>query len=485
MGRGGADRAGLRAAAGAALRPRGPGAAGAAVLALAILAAYANALPTTFQFDDWNVVVRDPRVQSLGAWWRSMPGMRALLKLSYAANHASGLGVAGFHAFNVAVHAANACLVLAVLRRLARRLGAPPERAYRAALTGALVFALHPVQTEAVTYVSGRSASLAALFALASVLAWIAGREHERPALCRVVSPALFACGLGVKETAIAVPAALVLWELTGPHAGAGWRRRVLDLAGHAAVCLAAAAAVAASPTYRRLLATSLSLRSPAENLLAQVRAVAYLAGQLVRPDRLNADPLLPVATAWSPRLALAALALLATLAAGVAGLRRRPALAFAILWAAIWLAPTNSLVARLDLANDRQLYLALIGPAWLAGWWLSSRGLSRRAMAAVLATGALLLAGATAWRNGVYATEVRFWEDVVRKTPDNPRALNNLGYAYALACREEDAEAALVIAQDLAPTDARIAVNLGLLRAGALLPPDAARCPDRAGRSD
>ena len=53
----------------------------------AIGAFYFNALGASFQFDDWNVIVKDSRVQSLAAWWHSMPGIRPLLKLTYAVNH--------------------------------------------------------------------------------------------------------------------------------------------------------------------------------------------------------------------------------------------------------------------------------------------------------------------------------------------------------------------------------------------------------------
>ena len=85
---------------------------------------YLNALGASFQFDDWNVIVNDTRVQSLAAWWHSMPGIRPLLKLTYAVNHATGFGVVGFHAVNIAIHAANALLVLLLLERLSRREGA-------------------------------------------------------------------------------------------------------------------------------------------------------------------------------------------------------------------------------------------------------------------------------------------------------------------------------------------------------------------------
>src|SRR5512138_1533773 len=142
------------------------------LIVAAIVAAYANAFGGSFQFDDWNVIANEPRVASLAAWWASMPGIRPILKLTYAFNREIGLGVPGFVAFNVVVHAANAVLVYSILKRLA---------SVRVALLAALLFALHPAQTEAVTYVSGRSTSLAATFALGSALAWLRGRRWASP----------------------------------------------------------------------------------------------------------------------------------------------------------------------------------------------------------------------------------------------------------------------------------------------------------------
>src|SRR5512139_3248898 len=131
----------------------------AGLLLAAVLAAYASAFGGSFQFDDFNVIVRQPAVQSLAAWWESMPGIRPLLKLSYALSWGAGGGsTVAFHAVNIALHAANALLAWAILRELWDRMGIGEAGA--AAFAGALLFALHPAHTEAVAYVSGRSVSL-------------------------------------------------------------------------------------------------------------------------------------------------------------------------------------------------------------------------------------------------------------------------------------------------------------------------------------
>jgi hypothetical protein len=402
-----------------------------------------------------------------------MPGIRPLLKLSYAANHAIGLGAAGFHAVNVAIHAGSALLVRSLLVRLAAREGQGAREAGVVGLAGALVFALHPVQTEAVTYVSGRSSSLAALFALGSVVAWVAGRG-SKSWLVHGVSPALFALALGVKEVAAVVPLVLLLIAVTDPRRRPRLLEALVSVAGHVAVVLAAVGAVLASPTYRRLLATSLEARSLADNLRTQADAVVYLAGQLVRFDRLNVDPTLPVHTEWTGVLVLQAVVVVALVGGALAVIRRWPSLALGVLWFFVWLAPTNSLLPRLDPGNDRQLYVALVGPVWLLAR-LVPRLAPRIALAVVLAV-TCVLGLATVSRNRAYASEIALWEDTLRKSPHNARAHNNLGYAYALACRKDDAVAEWRAALALDAGNFHAAINLKLLRENSL--PGTEPCP-------
>jgi hypothetical protein len=118
------------------------------------------------------------------------------------------------------------------------------------------------------------------------------------------------------------------------------------------------------------MLGRSLSLRGLGLQLLTQARATAWLAGQLVPVRGLSADPALePVAaeSAWSAGPILLALAVLALAAAALALLRRRPAPALATAWFLCWLAPQGWWLPRAEVASERQLYLALLGPAWLA----------------------------------------------------------------------------------------------------------------------
>jgi tetratricopeptide (TPR) repeat protein len=415
----------------------------AALLLAAALAAYANAFGGSFQFDDFNVIVRQGAVHSLGAWWESMPGIRPLLKLSYALSWRADGGTVAFHAVNFALHAANVLLVWALLRELWSRMDV--VQAPAAAFGGALFFALHPAHTEAVTYISGRSVSMMAFFYLASLVAYLRGAP-------RWMSPALFLAALATKEVAVTLPLALLLCEALDLRRPFDLRAVLRRQAAHWLALGAAIALMAALPRYREMLEASLAMRPFAEQLQLQVAAIARHAGVLILALPPNIDPELP---AIPP---LAGLAIVAAIAVGLSLLRVQPWYALALLWFFLHLAPTNSLLARADPVNDRQLYLASIGPLALAG--LAVARLPRWRKAAIVAIAAVLGA-ATAARNQDYRSEVALWSDTVRKSPGSARVFNNLGYAFQLEGRRDEARRAYERALELDPELIQARINL------------------------
>ena len=418
----------------------------AAAVALAAAVAHLPSLGGAFQFDDYNVIVNEPAIRSGSALLAALAGgVRPLLKASYALNWALGPGPAGFHAFNIAVHALNAALVYGIGRRLCGRwLG--EERAAGAALAAALMFALHPAQTEAVTYVCGRSSSFMASFYLGAALLYLRG------AFGAATAP-LFVLAVSVKESAITLPAALLLFDRK-------FERRQLP------VWLAAAAVLLVmllSARYRDLLGYGFTQRGMLDNLLTQVNGVYYLLARLTTLRGFNIDPGLPTLSAWTPALAVQAGALAALAGLGLANLRRRPELGCGILWFFLQLAPTNSVVPRLDPANDRQLYLACWGPFLALAVSASRVTTPVRARAAA---GMLLaaFAAASVARQLDYRSEIRLWEASVREAPDNARARNNLGLAYQEAGRREDALEQYREALRLRPDYTKAGVNKRLL---------------------
>ena len=144
---------------------------------------------------------------------------------------------------------------------------------------------------------------------------------------------------------------------------------------------------------------------------------------------------------------------------AGLWQLRRQPWVGVGLLWFFLHLLPTNSLLPRNDLANDRQLYLALIGPAWLAVVALQ-RWLPRPAPA-VVALLALVLGTATAVRNLDYRSEVALWQATAAHSPNKARAWNNLGYAHQQAGQASAAAVAYRRALTIDPAHVQARSNL------------------------
>jgi tetratricopeptide (TPR) repeat protein len=422
--------------------------------AFATLAAFATAFAAAFQFDDFHLVVDNPGVHSWGAWAASMPGIRPLAKASLTLSWTLWPAPASFAAFSLACHVASALLVLALARSWLPSLAPACPRPGFAALVAALAFALHPAQTEAVTYVAARPVALAGVLYLGAMLAAERGRAAW--------SAALFVLALAARETAWTLPFALVLIDAAR---GNPWRTAFRRAAPQFSVLALAVVAMAASPVYRRLLATSLEFRPPLANLLAQVDAVAYYVTRPLLMLRVVFDPGQVARESVDATWWFAATAIVAAIAVGFAQLKRRPWVGVAILWFFLQLVPANGPIARYDLVNDRQLYLALIGPALAAGVALAHVGSARAGTIAATAL-AVLLGTATFVRNLDYRSEVALWEATVRAAPGNARAWNNLGYAWRQKGEFGRARAAYLRALDADPSYAKARANLNALPA-------------------
>jgi len=434
------------------------------LLAALVALAYAGSWSGAFQYDDFNVIVDNPVVHSWAALSADFGhGLRPVLKLSYWFSWVTGAGSPpAFHAFNLAVHLGNVLLVWALARRIQGIAGADPSTAARAALLAAAIFALHPLQTEAITYICGRSTSLMSLFCLAALLCWdryLAARRLRDAVLAWLA----FAGAAGTKEPALALPVALLLWEsLRRP--GGGWRARLLRHAPFWLLPVAALLVAVPRTGYAEFAIASLTERPLWHNAMSQVHALVWLLRGLLLLRAPNFDPDLPVIDRAGAALCAEAGLLLALLGTGLAVARRRPWLGFCLAWVVLQFLPTNSLMPRLDVANDRQWYLPLAGVAWAAGGMLARWTASRAALAWPAAAALLLALGlSTAQRNADYRSEIRLWQATLEQSPHKARAWNNYGVALRMAGRVPEARAAYARALELDPGFAAARQNLGL----------------------
>lgn len=435
-------------------------------LALAGLIAYANACWGVFQFDDYNVIVFNEAVHSWADWsWRSSLEIRPLLKASYVMDWAGEDSTWRYHLSNILIHLANAWVVWALARAWLRAQRPAVVHGQCIPLVVALLFVLHPANTEAVTYISGRSSSLMALVYGLGLLAYAQGRVAAgavaRYLLLGIAVPVLMVGALAVKETAITFPLALLLWELAcGGSPREAWRR----LWPVGVLALAAAGFMLLNSQYIRHLQTSAELNSMLGNLATQAQAHAWLLGHWLVPLWPNIDPDLPLRhSLQESRLSL--LLLLAVPAGAAWAWQRHRTWGFALAWWWLQLVPLYIFFPRLDVANERQLYLA----AWPLGLAMActlSDMAARRpnlapAVRLVVATVCIAMALLTIDRNRAYASEIALWEQTATVSPGKARVHNNLGYAYMLAGRMDDAKREYLLALSLDSGNVKARMNL------------------------
>jgi protein O-mannosyl-transferase len=452
------------------------------LLALAALigAAYAGSLSAPFVYDDVPSIVENPYLETLwpiGAAVRSPDHVessfagRPVASYTLAISHAlSGRDPAGYHALQIALHAANAWLLFAILVRtfasppLAARIGAAaPGLAFAAAA----LWAMHPLATEAVVYASARSELLVATFALAALHAAIrafAGGAQGGGWTAAGFASALLA--VGSKENAASLPVAVLLYDRTFVSGGfANALRAHARL--HAALFLTwlpLAGLIAGAPRGKTV-GFDLGL-SPLEWLYTQAGVLVHYLRLAIWPHPLRFlydwEPVRTVGDALPELAIVAALALLT-----LRGVARRPVAAFPAACCFVLLAPTSSLVPIVsEIAAEKRMYLPLaaLAAGGVAALWLVAERLPRRAAAlgAACAAAIAILALATVARIGDYATERALWGDTLAKAPGHPWAHNNLGLVLRREGDAAGAEAHFRRALALRPALAPARVNLG-----------------------
>jgi tetratricopeptide (TPR) repeat protein len=427
-------------------RERLAAAAPAALVALAVLACYANSLGVPFQFDDRVVILGEPTITTFHL---TPASHRFLGDLSFAISYRLfGDRPTGYHVVNVAIHLANALLVLWLVGSLLRterlRGALAPGRDRAVALLAALLFAVHPLQTQAVTYIAQRYASLAAGFFLLACGAYVRFRlSATRRAATGWYAGFLLATGAAfwTKENALVLPLAVLILELACFTASAA--RRVLYLSPFLTGAALSAVALVASGTSLAALdaSTRLDTAMPRhEYALTQLRVVARYLQLLVLPVGQNIDHAVTLSRSLLEPRALAGAALHATLLFGAAlafARARRGAplwrlVGLGVLWFYATLLVESSFIPIADLMYEHRVYLPSFGAflavaALLAGVPALS---SRRAWTAATLALALPLAALTVARNRVWASELSLWADAAAKSPHKSRSLNNLGGA-------------------------------------------------------
>jgi tetratricopeptide (TPR) repeat protein len=453
------------------------------ILIAAGILAYGNSLHGPFIYDDIpnivdNQAIRDILNIMIPSQEPTSAGIytRPVIQFSLAVNYAiGGDHVMGYHILNLAVHLLAGIILFGIVRRTLHTERMKPIYGQAATLIGfacALIWLLHPLQTQAVTYIIQRCESMMGMFFLLTFYCAIRGWQSSHSGPWHGASVLFFLLGVGSKEVIAVAPPLLLLYDVIFIHGRLGdairksWTMYVGLMCGIALLGLLVMRVlqVAKAAGVKESLPLVQYWQTQPEVILHYLRLVVW-------PDAFCLDYAWPLTTwqkAWPSILVV--LALIAR--SGWAVFKCKP-FGFLGAWFFAILA-TTSLVPLPDPAFEHRMYLPLAAIVVLGvvgvyrlGLILQARyaiGKEKMTIAGVvgLVVLAMLLGGITYKRNGVYADEVSIWTDTVKKSPRNGRAHLNLGVELDRLGRIFDAIAQFEEAIRLKVEDGSAHANLG-----------------------
>jgi protein O-mannosyl-transferase len=427
--------------------------------------AYLNGMHAPFVYDDRIEVVGNSTIRDLGSLRAVLEYnvSRVFLILTYAWNFRSfGLDPFGYHVTSLIIHGLVVGVGIALAVRVGR-LGKHPWPVWTALLVGAL-WAVHPMGSEGVIYITGRSESLCALFVFAALTVWAEALLREAaggpPArTLRLLAIGITLLSMGTKEVAVMTPFALLSMEwLLGPG-----KRRV-----RWAWYLPFFAIITLGITGRALYAEHFIPREVDRPLLVQLTTQAevwlrYIALWLL-PVKQTLYHHVPDVRLLSLRggLAWSGIATVGYLAYRWS--RERPLVAWALLTAALFLIPSSSVVALKESMAEHRAY-SLGFYLFLAVAWSIPVRWSRRAvmLLGVAVPTALML---TVARTQVWNSEVKLWTEATELSPDVAEPWYGLGDAHRFLGDQEQAIKAYETAVLVDPNHLDSWNNMGIAKA-------------------
>ena len=346
----------------------------AATLAAAIAMAYSNSLNGPFIFDDGNNIAENPSIRSLWPLWDAFAAPmglgiagQPLTNFSFALNYAvSGLDVWSYHALNILIHILAAMTLFGIIRRTLT--SEKPESYYGPAalplaFACALIWGLHPLTTQSVTYIIQRCESLAALFFLLTLYSSIRGwQAADSGAQRRWHGAAVATCllGIGTKEILVTAPLMVFVYDVLFVHENMGetFKRSRLLYAG-LGICLTLLALLVVSVGIASSGRQAL-IYSPLQYAVSQPQVLLHYIRLALWPDALALDYAWPVSEL---KEAVPSLVIVLSMVGGtVWALRRRYQASYPTVWFFVILAPTSSFMPVQDLVFEHRMYLPLAG---------------------------------------------------------------------------------------------------------------------------
>ncbi len=445
--------------------------------AIAILGiiAYINALPNKMFYDDDQGIVNNAYIKD----WQNFPKFfsqdltagsgfpsnywRPMLLITYSIEwHIWGNWAPGFHAVNILFHIANAILIFLILYYL--------FSARAPAAIAALIFTIHPLQTESITYVSGLGDPLSLFFMLLATY-WFIRVRYNEPTMSRrsfwLNYSAIFVSfilALITKDRSIIFPGIILLtdviiWKVRESLSVPFWTFVKRSAVRFAPFALLSVGYFALRNTVLLNIQNSpSSYEVPAsyaahiiERIITFLQVVPTYFSLIFVPIGLHmerSEEVGVVNTFLNPSVLIGAGIILALGLIAFYTWKKHPAYTFGFLWSAIMMFPASGIVVPVaGILYEHYLYAPLAGIAFiigLAGYDIYEKMKSRSARISLASAGAIavvLLTGQTIHQNNYWKDPITFYTETLKYVPHDSRMFNNLGLSYENDGDFKDAE--------------------------------------------
>jgi protein O-mannosyl-transferase len=425
---------------------------------------YWNHLQNPFQFDTVVYIVNNhtldnvSKILNINFFKSNIFTNRALLQISLALNaHLDGFRTFSYHLVNLILHLINSLLVYFITRRIWFYFGSwggPLQKndIHAISLFTAILFLLHPIQTESVIYTMGRSEVFSGTFYLSAFLLFQIRNDRENPpkigikVLALLLIPVIFILGFSVKQTLVTLPMMLLLYFLFGREPDSflmiilnkwKWGIGIISTIGIALL-------------FHKLLTDESFLIGPSnagENIgrlnymLTQPSVLlSYYLKLFFLPINLNIDPDIQIVTQWWSWKFLSGIVVIAVAIFAAYRIKETRAPLFFVFWFLIVISPSSSIITLNDLAAEHRTYLALYSFCAISAFsvyripCLVFRNYLEKSRFIILTISIfiiILFSVITIQRNQIWASEVTLWNDTLKKSPNKIRPIINLAYAY------------------------------------------------------
>jgi len=474
-----------------------------ALLSFIIFSIYSNAFKAPFVFDDYVTIVENNDLHNysiLSKWNIS----RYIGHLTFALNyHYNKLNPHGYHIVNIAIHIINSFLVFLLFTSFFQLLRAeiPAYLNYFFSLIGTLIFATHPVQTQAVSYISQRFASLAALFAMASIYLFIKFRINESHAKYIFYALSLMCALLAykTKENTATLPLAILLLERILFKNSTSIKKIIFIIPYFLLLSVIIISFISINKPIGIILQDTIQKSVETQTisrltyLMTQFRVITTYVRLLFFPAHQSIDYYYPLSKSFfETKTFLSFIFICIIIIAATLGRKSYSGITLGIGWFFIFLLVESSIIPIRDVIFEHRIYLPSVGFIFSLVFFtyiltfdkqienqqkIISKATQKKRkasttnkesfinifkksnlimVAAISLAIIITLSFLTYKRNFVWKDEVELWKDAVRKFPENPRAHLNLGTSLSSANRCQEAIPELIAGLKIMPNNAR-----------------------------